>query len=98
MAAYSMMFMGMAPFGAPLAGALAHLLGAPTTVALGGAVCIVAAVVFRLRLPVLRHEAQEIIIALQMAGGAPAGGAISHRCFPAKVLGIVGVGNNWRPR
>ena len=41
MAVYAMMFMGMAPFGALLAGALAHRLGAPITVALGGAVCIV---------------------------------------------------------
>src|SRR5207245_360320 len=37
MALYSMMFMGMAPFGALLAGALAHTLGAPATVAAGGA-------------------------------------------------------------
>lgn len=46
MAVYSMMFLGMAPFGALLAGALAHHLGAPVTVALGGVVCIVAAAVF----------------------------------------------------
>ena len=35
LAVYSMMFMGMAPFGALTAGALAHHLGAPWTVALG---------------------------------------------------------------
>src|SRR5215467_11424925 len=38
MAVYSMMFMGMAPFGALFAGVLANRLGAPITVALGGAV------------------------------------------------------------
>ena len=36
MAVYSMMFMGMAPFGALLAGVLAGRLGAPATVAAGG--------------------------------------------------------------
>ena len=37
MAVYSMMFMGMAPFGALFAGWLAERIGAPRTVALGGA-------------------------------------------------------------
>ena len=72
MATYSMMFMGMAPFGALLAGMLAGHIGAPNTVALGGAVCIIGAIVFGLRLPALRHEARQIIVALQMAGGDPA--------------------------
>src|SRR5205085_10379996 len=70
MAVYSMMFMGMAPIGALLAGALAERLGAPETVALGGAVCIVGAAAFALRLPVLRDEAREIIVARQMAARA----------------------------
>ncbi len=72
MAVYSMMFMGMAPIGALLAGVLAGRIGAPETVALGGAVCIVGAVVFGWRLPVLRYEAAEIIVAMQMTGGEPA--------------------------
>jgi MFS family permease len=72
MAVYSMMFMGMAPIGALVAGSLAHSLGAPRTVLLGGAVCIVGAVVFALRLPKLREEGRRIIIALQMTGGSPA--------------------------
>jgi MFS family permease len=72
MAVYSMMFMGMAPFGALLAGALASRLGAPTTVALGGAVCIVGASVFALHLPALRQEVRQMIVALQVAGGEPA--------------------------
>ncbi len=71
MAVYSMMFMGMAPFGSLLAGALAHRLGAPGTVAFGGLACIAGALVFGLRLPVLRHEARRIIVALQVAGGEP---------------------------
>jgi MFS family permease len=71
MAVYSMMFMGMAPFGSLLAGALAHRLGAPGTVAFGGLACVTGALVFGLRLPVLRHEAREVIVALQVAGGEP---------------------------
>ena len=72
MAVYGMMFMGMAPLGALLAGAIAHRLGAPITVALGGAVCIVVSIVFGLRLPAFRREARQMIVALQMAGGDPA--------------------------
>ncbi|MDT7604226.1 MAG: hypothetical protein QOF61_2223 [Acidobacteriota bacterium] len=72
MAVYSMMFMGMAPIGALLAGVLANRLGAPHTVALGGAVCIAGAILFGLRLPDLRDEARQIIVALQMSSGAPA--------------------------
>lgn len=40
MALYSMVFMGMAPFGALLSGSLAHLIGAPATVTAGGVACI----------------------------------------------------------
>src|SRR5262249_20122805 len=39
MSLYSMMFMGMAPFGALLAGLLAGRFGAPTAVVAGGAAC-----------------------------------------------------------
>jgi MFS family permease len=70
MAVYSMMFMGMAPFGALLAGALASRIGAPSTVAAGGAVCSLSGVVFRILLPGLRGEARTLI---RYAGaGAPA--------------------------
>jgi MFS family permease len=72
MAVYSMMFMGMAPFGALLAGTLAQHLGAPNTVRIGGAICIVGAMVFGSRLASLRHEARQMIVALEMAGGDPA--------------------------
>jgi MFS family permease len=71
MAVYSMMFMGMAPFGSLLAGALAQRLGAPATVAAGGVVCMAGALVFGLHLPALRHETRQIIIALEVAGGEP---------------------------
>ena len=72
MAVYSMMFMGMAPLGALLAGSLAEPLGAPLTVAFGGAICIVGSVLFSSQLSSFRYEAKRIIVALEMTGGEPA--------------------------
>jgi MFS family permease len=63
MAVYSMMFMGMAPFGALWAGWVAGRIGAPLTVATGGIVCLVGATAFGLRLPALRDEARQLIVA-----------------------------------
>jgi MFS family permease len=71
MSLYSMMFMGMAPFGALFGGALAHRFGAPITVALGGIACVLGAIWFGRALPVLRIEARRLIIAQGMAGGEP---------------------------
>jgi len=71
MAVYSMMFMGMAPLGALFAGVVADRLGAPLTVAIGGAACLLGAGAFALRLPGLRGEARQLIIAQGMAGGEP---------------------------
>lgn len=72
MAVYSMMFVGMAPFGALLSGLIANLAGAPTTVAIGGAVCIAGAIVFRWHLPGIRAEGRQLILAQMMAAGEPA--------------------------
>jgi len=72
MAVYSMMFMGMSPVGALLAGLLAHRLGAPLTVAAGGVVCVAGALVFRSRLPRIRTEGRQLILAQTMAAGEPA--------------------------
>jgi MFS family permease len=72
MAVYSMMFMGMAPFGALFAGALADRLGAPITVAMGAVACVGGAALFWMRLPNFRVEARRLIIAQAMAGGDPA--------------------------
>jgi len=72
MALYSMMFMGMAPFGALFGGALAERMGAPVTVAVGGAACVLGAIWFGRELPELRIEARRLIVAQGMAGGEPA--------------------------
>ena len=72
MSVYSMMFMGMAPFGALLGGALADGLGAPLAVIMGAVACLGGAAIFGLRLPKLRVEARRLIVAQGMVGGEPA--------------------------
>ena len=71
MSVYSMMFMGMAPFGALLAGAVASRLGAPLTVAGGGVISMLAASIFWMWWPQIRVHARKLIVAQQMAGGDP---------------------------
>jgi MFS family permease len=66
MAVYSMMFMGMAPIGALLAGSLAGWLGATATVAAGGAFCLAGGLLFLQRLPYLRGEARALLLAQQV--------------------------------
>lgn len=78
-ALYSMMFMGMAPFGALSAGAVAEHIGAPWTVAAGGLMCVVGAIVFWTHLPSFRSEARELVLAQGMMAGTPAQGANSGR-------------------
>jgi MFS family permease len=72
MAVYSMMFMGLAPIGALLGGALSDRLGAPLTVAIGGLASVVGAWWFALQLPKIRVEARQLIVAQAMTGGEPA--------------------------
>ena len=55
MAFYAMAFLGTAPIGSLLAGVLADRIGAPATIRLGGAACVVGGIVFALRLPRLRE-------------------------------------------
>jgi MFS family permease len=71
MAVYSMMFMGMAPFGALLGGALADRVGAPITVSMGAIACLGGAALFGLRLPKIRVEARQLIVQQAVAGGDP---------------------------
>jgi MFS family permease len=71
MAVYSMMFMGMAPFGALLGGALADRVGAPITVSMGAIACLGGAALFGLRLPKIRVEARQLIVQQAVAGGEP---------------------------
>ncbi len=68
MSVYSMMFLGMAPFGSLLAGALAQRVGAPTTVAAGGVVCMGAAALFARRLSTIREEGWRLVEASRRDG------------------------------
>ena len=78
MALYSMMFMGMAPFGALLAGALAERFTAPTAVGLGGAVAMVGGAMFAMRLPKMRVEARRLMVESEMIGGDPVEELMAH--------------------
>lgn len=55
MALYTMAFAGMTPLGSLMQGSLAAVIGAPATLALGGAASAVAALAFATRLPALRR-------------------------------------------
>jgi MFS family permease len=67
MAVYSMMFMGMSPLGALLAGAAADRFGAQKTVAIGGVLTVGAAIAFARYLPKIRAEARQLLSAQGMA-------------------------------
>ena len=51
MSLYTMAFRGMVPFGSLLGGSLANRIGAPATVLIGGAACVLGALLFARRLP-----------------------------------------------
>ena len=60
MSYYTMAFVGMAPFGSLLAGALAHAIGAQHTVIVSGVACILGGLWFWANLPHLRKEMRPI--------------------------------------
>ncbi len=72
MAFYAMTFMGMAPLGSLLGGALADRIGAPITVTIGAVACLAGAAWFATKLPKIRIEARRLIVAQTMVGGDPA--------------------------
>jgi len=60
MSYYTVAFVGMAPFGSLLAGALGHAIGPQRTVMLSGVACIVGALWFLTRLKAIRKEMRPI--------------------------------------
>ena len=60
MSYYTMAFVGMAPFGSLLAGAMAHAIGAPRTVIVSGVACILGGVWFTSQLPNIRKDMRPI--------------------------------------
>jgi MFS family permease len=60
MSFYTIAFFGTVPFGSLIAGGLAKTLGAPITLAVGGAACIVGGLLFFRQLPELRRHIRPI--------------------------------------
>lgn len=60
MSFYTMAFIGMMPFGSLLAGALAARIGAPYTLFLEGVCCVLGAVYFAFKLPLIRATIRPI--------------------------------------
>jgi MFS family permease len=63
MSVYSMVFIGMGPFGALFAGFMAERFGAPATVRIGALACVAGAMVFLSRIPALRAQARALMAA-----------------------------------
>ena len=62
MSFYTMAFMGMVPFGSLLAGSLAHRIGAPATVMIGGLSCMLGSFLFARQLPAFRKMIRPIYV------------------------------------
>ncbi|MEI7998805.1 MAG: MFS transporter [Candidatus Omnitrophota bacterium] len=58
MSLYTVAFMGMTPIGSFIEGALAHRIGVSTTIFIGGAVCLIAAIGFARQLPFIHQAIQ----------------------------------------
>ncbi len=64
MAFYTLAVVGVAPFGSLLAGVLAARFGAPSTLVLGGTICLLGSLWFSMRLPELRRVIRPIYVEL----------------------------------
>lgn len=70
MSLYTMAFLGMAPFGSLIVGALAGRIGAPLSVALGGVCCLLGSAAFFLGLPSFRRTVRPVYEKLGIMSGA----------------------------
>jgi MFS family permease len=71
MSYYTMAFVGMAPFGSLLAGAMADAIGAPRTVVISGVACILGGIWFTSQLPAIRKDMRPIYERLGIIPQAP---------------------------
>jgi MFS family permease len=71
MSYYTMAFVGMAPFGSLLAGALAHRFGAPHAVMITGAFCVAGAIWFSTQLQAIRKIMRPIYIEMGIIRSKP---------------------------
>jgi MFS family permease len=91
MSLYSMSYIGMAPLGSLLAGGLAARVGAPLTIAIGGILCIGAALLFGQRLPALREEVRPIYTRLGIIPEVARGiQAVTHETTPRTEVDLPG--------
>jgi MFS family permease len=72
MSFYSMAFLGVMPFGSLFAGSVAAAIGAPYTVRIGGAACLLAAVAFALQIGRLRPLIRPIYMRMGILESAAA--------------------------
>jgi MFS family permease len=63
-------FMGMVPLGTLIAGSIASAIGAPLTLRINGAVCIIACLIFIFRLPKWRRQVHPIYVEKGILTGA----------------------------
>ena len=56
---FSTLFIGVGPFGALAAGWIAHRIGAPATLVIGGSIAVIASAVYHLALPRLREALRD---------------------------------------
>ncbi len=66
MSLYTVAFMGIAPFGCLLAGALATWFGAPLTLLCGGLACLAGAALFAFHLPTWREAVRPVYMAMTL--------------------------------
>jgi MFS family permease len=71
MSYYTMAFVGMAPFGSLLAGAMADAIGAPRTVVISGVACILGGIWFTSQLQAIRKDMRPIYERLGIIPQAP---------------------------
>lgn len=71
MSYYTMAYVGMAPFGSLLAGAVAQWIGAPRTVMFTGACCVVGAALFAKHLRTIKEHMRPIYVQLGIVPPSP---------------------------
>src|SRR5690242_19210235 len=72
MAFYAMAFLGSAPLGSLIAGAVAARVGASATIVAGGVACLLGGVWFAFRLPLLREHVRPVYVELGLLAATQA--------------------------
>ncbi|HLD35501.1 MAG TPA: MFS transporter [Planctomycetota bacterium] len=73
MSFYILAFMGIAPWGSLLTGSVAHAIGTPATLAIGGGVCILGAIIFAFQLRAINKAVHPIYVRLGILPPVSAG-------------------------